>query len=327
MKPLSAYLSILDEIKTRTGAKISFKETARGLSVNGQPFFVPGTAEAHNRDTGLIVDALTANASEKLIVSQRSYLTSTGDLYLSRQDARFQIDLKKAAKRRVQKKKKTSTLSPTILISPNGLAIADVLLQSTDAELATYTSGLSFVKRYDLVQAKLSQMMTALKADSIRSLKEKILALPFDWWEEALRYPMTRKRMTPFYEVAESYYGESEHWIHIFEELGAESANLVRGPTNLAYELGLLRNKEFGYWASRETVEKLKRKYRLIPGTKEDLATCYFATTSRSLAEEAVISGSRPNRLRAIWDMGFGDERMREIQIDALRKILEKARK
>jgi hypothetical protein len=326
MKALSDYLSVLDEIQNQTGAKISYKKTSSGLVVNGQPFYTKQDADSRDRKAGVIVEVLSKKASEELIASQRSYLTSTGDLYLSRQDARFQIHLKKVAKKRVAKKSKP-TLSPTLIISPNGLSIVDSLIQCTAAELKTYPSALSFVKEFELSQAKLSQTMTALKANSISALKEKILALPVDWWGEALRYPMTRKRMTPFYEVAESYYGESESWIHIFEELGAESANLVRGPMNVAYELGLIRNKEFGYWADQETADRLKRKYRLIPGTREGLATCYFATSHRSLKEEAVISGSRLNELRSVWDMGFGDERMREIQVDALRKVLGKAKK
>jgi hypothetical protein len=179
--------------------------------------------------------------------------------------------------------------------------------------------------------------MTALKAKSVVDLKKRLLDLPLDWWTNALRSPMTRKRMTPFFEVAEAHYSNSTDELFDLSSNTFEPDGLIAGPINTARGLGFLRSSDSSYWTTEETIRKLKKKYKLIPGTRPHRPTYYFASPTRSLADEAITSrllngnaidviSPNCNLLRSVWDMGFGDERIQEIQVDCMSKLLEKAR-
>jgi hypothetical protein len=96
-------------------------------------------------------------------------------------------------------------IRPTLLISPMGLKILDVLFRHTEEELGQFSSALQFVQTYGLRQSKLSTLMTTLKARNLKDLRHRIQTLPQAWWKNALHYPPTRKRLTPFFQVCERY--------------------------------------------------------------------------------------------------------------------------
>lgn len=330
------YIKVLDQIEAQTGAQISKRQTKTGLIVNGQRFVSRQAEEASNPENGIIARTIGDKTAKQLIEAQRSFLTLDGDLYLAKTDSRLQINLKHSKKTSSKTKNSRQAISSTLIISPNGLSIADVIFRTSSSDLQKFSSGLSFTKHYELVQAKLSQIMTALKAKSVVDLKKRLLDLSLDWWTNALRSPMTRKRMTPFFEVAEAHYSNSTDELFDLSSNPFEPDGLIAGPLNAARDLGLLRSSDSSYWATEETIRKLKKKYKLIPGTRPDRPTYYFASPTRSLADEAITSrllngnaidviSPNCNLLRSVWDMGFGDERIQEIQVDCMSKLLEKA--
>ena len=334
---LKRYFEVLDQIETQTGAPLSKRQTKTGLVINGQRFVSREDEEASNPEYGIIARTIGAKSANKLIEAERSFLTLDGDLYLAKTDSRLQINLKRLKQTPSKTKKFRQSISPTLIVSPNGLSIADVVFRTSSSELQSFKSGLSFTKRYGLVQAKLSQMMTALKANSVVDLKKRILHLSLEWWTNALRDPMTRKRMTPFFDVAQAYYSNSNDWQYEFSLTLLESDGLIAGPLNAARDLGFLRSQDSSYWASEETIRKIKKKYQLIPGTRLDAPICYLASPKRTVVDEAITSrlmttkeidaiSPSYNSIRALWDMGFGDERVHEIQVDCMSKLVEKAR-
>jgi hypothetical protein len=305
--------------------------------VNGQHFVSRQAQEASNPQYGIIARTIGDKTAKQFIEAERSFLTLDGDLYLAKTDSRLQINLKHLKKTSSKPKNSRQSISSTLIVSPNGLSIADVIFRTSSSDLQNFNSGLSFTRRYGLVQAKLSQMMTSLKAKSIVDLKKRLLDLPLDWWTNALHAPMTRKRMTPFFEVAEAHYSNSTDGLYDFSSNIIESDGLIAGPINVARGLGFLRSSDSSFWATEETIRKIKKKYQLIPGTRPDRPICYLAAPKRTLADEAIASrllngkeidviSPNCNVLRSVWDMGFGDERVQEIQIDCMSKLLEKAR-
>ncbi|MBN8540717.1 MAG: hypothetical protein J0L82_10060 [Deltaproteobacteria bacterium] len=334
---LKPYLKVLDQIETQTGAHLSKRQTKTGLIVNGQRFVSRQTQEASNPEYGIITRTMGAKTAKQFIEAERSFLTLDGELYLAKTDSRLQINIKRLNQKPSKPKKLRQSISPTLIVSPNGLSIADVIFRASSSELQSFSSGLSFTKHYALVQAKLSQMMTSLKAKSVVELKERLLDLSLEWWTNALRDPMTRKRMTPFFDVALTHYINSTDEPDDISSIVLESDGLIAGPLNAARDLGFLRSKDSSYWAVEETIRKVKKKYRLIPGTRPDKPICYLASPKRSLTDEAIASrlvtakeidaiSPKYNTLRSVWDMGFGDERVQEIQIDCMNKLIEKAR-
>lgn len=324
---LKPYFEVLNQIETQTGAPLSKRQTKTGLIINGQRFVARQTQEASNPEYGIIARTIGAKTANQLIEAEQSFLTLDGDLYLAKTDSRLQINLKRLNQAISKPKKFRHSISPTLIVSPNGLSIADVIFKTNSSNLQSFRSGLSFTKQYGLVQAKLSQMMTSLKAQSVVDLKKRLLDLPLDWWENALRNPMTRKRMTPFFAVAQAHYSHS---------IALEFEGLIAGPLNAARDLGFLRSKDSSYWAPEETIRKIKKKYQLIPGTRPDMPIFYLASPKRTLVDEAITSrltvsneidaiSPNYNSLRAVWDMGFGDERVQEIQIDCMSKLIETA--
>lgn len=334
---LKPYLKVLEQIETQTGASLSKRQTKTALIVNGQRFVLRQDQEASNPEYGIIARTIGAKAANHLIEAERSFLTLDGDLYLAKTDSRLQINLKRLNQTSSRPKKLRQSISPTLIVSPNGLSIADVLFRVNSSDLQNFRSGLSFTKRYALVQAKLSQMMTSLKAKSVVDLKKRLLDLSLDWWAIALRDPMTRKRMTPFFDVAQPHYSNSTDRFNEFSSTALESDGLIAGPLNAARDLGFLRSKDSSYWATEENVRKIKRKYQLIPGTRLDTPICYLASPKRTLVEESITSrlmatkeidaiSPNYNSLRAVWDMAFGDERVQEVQVDCMSKLIETAR-
>lgn len=334
---LKPFFKVLDQIETQTGAHLSIRQTKNGLIINGQRFVSRQEQEASNPEYGIIARTMGAKTADQLIEAERSFLTLDGDLYIAKTDSRLQINLKRLNQATSKPKKFRQSIAPTLIVSPNGLSIADVVFRMSISDLQNFKSGLSFTKSHSLVQAKLSQMMTSLKANSVVDLKKRLLDLSLDWWKNALRDPMTRKRMTPFFDVAQAHYSNSNDWQFEFSSTNPESNGLIAGPLNAARDLGFFRSKDSSYWATEETVRKIKKKYRLIPGTRLDTPICYLSSPKRTLVDEAItsrlmatkeIDANLPtyNSLRAVWDMGFGDERVQEIQIDCMSKLIETAR-
>lgn len=342
---ITRYRDILERLEKEASIRFKSRTDSESLWIGAVQFFPvsePSIFEDKYRGKGVLVKELSADSSAFCKANDISFLTSKGELFL--RDTNYQISLKPQVKSRASLKIKlesrlTSALPPpTALISPNGFAILDPLFRMTNSELSHFKSAQSFVTAFQLNQSKLSQMMTHLDAKTLTELKSKIRGLPDVWWRSAFHYPMTRKGLTPFFEVAKPYHSlrkEITQSTVNFELIKFQTLDLLPGPVQPLLDMGLIRDSDIYLWGSQSAFHDLKREFQLIPGRKEDATTWHLATPVAGMKRESISSQSRPsidnilnkkietNLFRALWDLSFGSSRLNEVQIPALRKILD----
>jgi hypothetical protein len=268
-----------------------------------------------------------------------NYLTLDGQFQFTRDRTTLSISHNKKARNKA--KSKTSKVddkkwvSPTLLISPYALSILDVLFRLPDTELMQAPSALSFSKKYDLYQPKLSKLMRELGAKSLSTLKQKITSLPEEWWLLAFQYPATKKRLTPFFEVAKPFHtleakpaSEEELNSAILKAHGC----LIPGPIEVAKKLGMINDTDHYLWGTTEALQDFKRQHRLVPGKAPSGSTWHLAVPTRDLHQEAIASHLKhenphsvelANPFRATWDLSFGSERLKEVRGALLWSLLE----
>lgn len=228
--------------------------------------------------------------------------------------------------------------SPTLIVSPNGFKILDALFAQPSDRLKDFRSGLAFAKQFQINQPKLSKIMRTLKVPTVFDLRKTIAALPAEWWRMALSDKSTFKRLTKFFQAATPHYSllnltPREISEHIFD--GAIFDTIAPGPLDVARGYGYLRDEDISVWGTKEALHKLKAKYKLIPGVEKEKPVWHLATPKYGLQAEAIMSNmiinpndSKPifarkiNVFRSIWDLGFGTERLREVQISILKEVM-----
>lgn len=349
MATLDQFQKVLNRVQTKTSISLPTTHGKDALTIHGivfKKFNRLGLLKADLQPySGILVADLTPEEEKLCKERDVSYLTATGRFYLADKSFTIAVELNRK-KSTLQPKRsplqRLSDPSPTTIISPNGLDILDVLFRLPLETLAQFQSALSFTQEFHLSQPKISIMMTEMNASDLTSLKENIRSLPDSWWETALRYPMTKKGMPPFFENEKLYRSlipRKDADSALKERLTSKIDFLLPGPLEVTKRFGLIRDDDIYLWATASGTEDLKKCFKLIPDRKDHETMWHVATLPKDFGEWAIISPLafkknidpllskiKTNLFRCIWDLGFGDERLREIQVQALRRILDEVR-
>jgi hypothetical protein len=348
MSALAGYLFNLKQLQKRSSVTFTVQKTQGGLLIGGilfKPVRRLGWQSLNPTPPGILIKNLSEDEESYCRARRISFFTSHGKLHLVTPNFLLDLESVRQKKARAGSAKRVPVarafLPPTTLISPNGCDILDVLFRLPQEKLAEFSSALSFVRSYHLSQPKLSIMMSRLKVAGLPELKEQIRALPDSWWTLALRYPLTRKRLTPFFEEAKIYRSlhedsPQETLVKLNDKL--RNLPIFPGPTEVAKELGFIRDTDIYLWVLATDLQDLKTSFRLIPEQRPRTVAWHLAPFAPDLSRSKVMSplarghegflfsNIKSNLFCSIWDLGFGDERLREVQISVLRKVLDEVR-
>lgn len=339
MPALDKYIKVLQQLTHLIGLRFDTQAKENNLVIHGVAFSLASRKDLHinaSATRGLLFSSLTEDERQFCAQHRINFLTLDGHFQLVSGQTVFSITQEKKIRRWGSSKTKSKNpLLPTLIFSPYALSILDVLVKVPKSELLQATSVLSFAKRYGLYQPKLSKLMRELDAEDLASLKAKIVALPDDWWSLAFQYPATKKRLTPFFDSAMPFHSldnksitQDEFDSTLFEMKGC----LIPGPVEIAKKHGVINDMDYYLWAEAQTLQEFKRLHKLVPGKLSSGPTWYLATPKRDLHQEAIASyftalSSVPTELanpfRAIWDLSFGSERLKEIRMTLLRRLLK----
>ena len=120
------------------------------------------------RGQGILVEKLDADATRYCRQNGVSYLTLDGRLRIIQSGQELCIEpVKRHGATHRSKVIQENILSPTVLVSPNGLDALDVLFRVPNSELKGFRSALQFAIQFNLYQPKISLMMRSLNVRTI----------------------------------------------------------------------------------------------------------------------------------------------------------------
>jgi len=326
MIPKTQYTAIFKALQS-AGLKIETRWEDDRLYIG--PLVFSATPLTHINTLSPKIGILLGRSQETLRVLLKnkgiSYVDTGGNVFLNM--PHYQIVIEKRLKKTRSKKHaptQTDMISPSNLVSPNSLAFVEAILRKNNAELKNYRSVLHFCQTLGLYQPRASQLMKKMKAKTLQDLKNKLQSMPSHFWKYALESPITKRQLTPFYSVAQNYYSldnKDDSLLRINAMIKKHPLQLARGPSDVARSHGMLVDQTLEMWVAPELNNILKKTFRLIPGQKDGFRRWLIATPTHTFTKEAILSHSSDahelNILRAIWDLGFGDSRLRESR-DAL---------
>lgn len=233
-------------------------------------------------------------------------------------------------------------LTPTDIISPMGLPIADLLLKISEEDLrSSYRSANQFAKEFGLYQPKLSRMMSAAGARDLSEMADRIRELSLDWWDVSLGFTSIRRRLHPFFVTAKPYHLSN---FDLFGDLrkqfqlnSREENEILPGPLSVAVSSGHFMEDVVDFWVSKKAAVSLKKKWRLLPGFDRNFPTVWLAEIDRPFQKEGLLTplvqrsrGSlgenrvpgRLNLLRVVWDLYQGESRQRAAGREILKDLL-----
>ena len=348
MNPMDRFWSILKKLQKQCSAALDTSRLEDSILINEIKFRRLSRLGLVKTDfplgEGIMLKKISPDEEKYCRSNGISFLTTEGKLSLIGKDYKLNLELMPRRKSALTSKKldarKDGIPSPTALISPNGLEILDVLFRLPPEDLSEFKSALRFAHEFHLSQPKLSLMMKKLNVKSLGDLREKIKSLPNSWWEGALRYSLTKKGLFPFFEgekIVRSLRIElsrNQIWEMINVWLGSRS-DLLPGPVEIVKKIGLIRDDDIYLWGTPSAIQEVKTAFKLIPDRSVQETNWHVAISPVALEKGAILSplaNSRrvfflpevkANLFRSVWDLGFGGERLQEIQLTALRKILD----
>jgi hypothetical protein len=291
-----------------------------------------------SENQGVIIHNSSRDLRRSLQEKNINYLDPSGYLFIINNSCRIIIDQKiKSKHKKIKKLTSSSTINPTLLISPNGLTIVETILKTPDTNLKKYPSTLQFCKSHKLFQPKVSKIMTALAVKNLIDLKKSLKKIPDNWWLFALESALTKRKMTPFFEITQSYYSmeptiQSLSSEQILSLLNSKYQNKISdGPTQFAVQAGELIDSDLTLWVDQSISTQFKRDFKLVAGTKEGFKRWLLAFPPQTLEKSGIISHIaqskknpfKTNLFRSIWDLGFSEARLREIRSNLLKSILK----
>lgn len=338
MKQIEIPKSLLEDFE-QLGLIVDVKKDTGELLI-GNVLFQTATNPEHfdslPQSKGILLRDSTQELRKSLEAKQINYIDRHGNLSLT--TSQLNLKIQKAKQKNKREKKEHSldlTLPPTLLVSPNGLSIVDALFRISDVELKHFQSGLQFCKAYSLYQPKLSKIMRTLKTHSLVDLKNKIKKIPTDWWLYSFDNPIIKRKMIPFFDIAQDYYTNDPKIESLTqEEIMQKVQNnfniqTCEGPTEVASSFSELIGDEVSLWISPIESNDFKRTFKLIPG-KRDSSRIWKIAVAPSDIEKLDIRTRLPkenfpsaNILRAIWDLSYSDSRSREVRVNLLRSFLK----
>jgi hypothetical protein len=203
------------------------------------------------------------------------------------------------------------------------------------------SSGLAFTNKFGLHQPALSKTMDALGVQNLDGLRRSISDLGSEWWLDAMTAPRTGRAMTSFFAVAQDFripdreFTRSELASWTQSILEKYSKQILPGPSEVAKATGALREKAPGFWVDRSVAIAFKREFRLVPARVGEEPLCAIAIPKNDFKKEAIVSAAIDigpyrlpaevqtlNLIRVVWDLSFGDSRLRESRAKILEIIL-----
>lgn len=340
MKQITRYLKILNQLISQMGLQIQVRISGDTLVVNDVTFKSVGRKElsgGSDAGKGFLLPALTEDEKQFCQDHWINYLTLDGQFQLNKGGGVLLIDRGKKTRIKTKQLKSNVTewVAPTLLISPYALSILDILFRVPEKELRQAPSVLSFSKRFDLYQPKLSKMMREFEAKDLFALKGKISSLPEEWWLLAFQYPATKKRLTPFFEVAKLFHSlqvNSPSEEDLNSVILKAQGKLIPGPVEVPKRFGMVYDQDHYLWGTQEALQELKRQYKLVPGKAINASAWHLAVPARELHQESIATRLRgedvhstdlTNPFRAVWDLSFGSERLKEIRMSLLRSLFK----
>lgn len=341
---IDPYVKQIKKIEREANLKLDVKLTTEGIRISDIPFKIIRTSDIYSIEgmgTGILVNELSPEETRFCDTHRISYLTINGKLKLFKDSyvlsiAKQKKTFEQTKARRIRQEISITEASPIVFISPNGFKILDALFQTPTDELQYYKSALSFAKQFNLNQPKLSKIIRSYKAGSILDLKNSISNLSDDSWRTAFSIKKNRWGMTPFFSVSKPHYSllklNGDEFLYELKNWQESVQDILDGPLEVAKMTGFLRDQDLSIWGTENSFLQLKMKFKLIPGVNKEKMIWQLGIPRYSFAEESLISIQnkdqvsglkRPNLFRAIWDLGFGTERLKELQIPILRSIID----
>ncbi len=338
MNSIDNIKKLLEQLKI-AGLLLENQITDNSITICDVQFFFETSTNEYsqhrNKNDGVILFHSSKLRRQTLQKKEISYIDINGNFFIKSNTYKIHIEKNELLKKMTKKSKQKVKLSPTNLISPNGLAFIELLFRLNNNDLKKFNSTLHFCKNYDLYQPKASQIMHRLGVKNLIECKKKLLEYSQEWWFLALENPASRRKMTSFFKISKNYYSldktiNSLTAQSLLTKLNKHFLNEVaEGPIEVAKKFGELIDESISIWVSPLVSMELKKEFKLIPGSKEGCKSWLLATPPVSLKEEGLITHyshkdnlGQTNILRAIWDLGFGDSRMQIASANILRRFL-----
>jgi|GEM_PF-6486457 len=343
MTAVTLYIKRLNKLQQQTPIKLELFNSNGNLILNGIAFKAIPRAHMLVQDVkvkGILIKELSKEELRYCLENKISYFTLKNQLGLFTDNYIVTIEPHgKGAKikRKLVSNSQSALATPTLLISPNGFKILDILFRISPEELVKYRSALAFANYHHVNQPRLSKIMRTLKVHSLQELQHAIKQLPENWWRMSLTDKSTHKRLTKFFQISRPHYSLLDlQFKHVQEELRRASAlgeGLAQGPLEVAKDFGFLRDEDLSLWGTKEAFYELKKKFKLIPGVEKEKPVWHLATPKYGLDAEAILTSrsvmkwkdshfGNTNVFRAIWDLGFGTERLKELQIAMIKRAM-----
>jgi hypothetical protein len=331
----------LTKLLEKNGIRIIWRQQGDSIFLGSREFrpsYSPSELVELSDSAGILLNHSTKEQRIALRDRNINYLDPKGYLHMKLGPSERIIIEEHITKRKsvTKRKNQDTSLSPTLLVSPNGLALIDTILRTSSAQLRKIRSTLQFCKLHDLYQPKASKIMTSLKAKDLLDLKSKLILIPIEWWLFAFDAPATRRKMSAFFDIAQQYYSADSEIEGMSEESLLKNINskfgnnVAGGPTQVAKKLGVLIDPGISLWVAPAIASQIKKDFKLIAGRKANHKTWLIATPPVDLRKAELLShlgesnssiNSKSNQMRAIWDLSFSESRLREIRIDLLRSL------
>ncbi len=341
MNDITFYHNRLKKLQDLASVSVGLHREAMQLVIAEIPFVIIRKTDsldkiANNR--GILSRNLSPEQIRFCEVNQISYYCPQVGLKIFKDNYSVFFEIQKKL---IQPKKKAVSVASqeirsSMLISPNAFKIMDVLFRLPEKSLIDYRSGLALAKQFSLNQPRISEMMRAFNVRSTLDLKLAISKVPNNWWRMALSDKGSSKRLSRFFEIEKPHYSliknGHENLSEELERLRKSKMVAALGPLELPKQFGYLRDSDMSVWGSPEAIRYIKAKFKLIPGIEKEQPIWHLATPRHSFEDESILSNDaldegnenrwpRENMFRSIWDLGFGTERLREVQINLLEKI------
>lgn len=292
---------------------------------------------------GILIKSLSQNEKRELDSIGISYITLSSDISIHTERERIICKPASGLVKKVRTEIKSSEeIPPTALVSPYALGILDCLFRLNNEELRTFNT-YRLSREFGLSQSRFSKMMSYLNVKTPYDLKNEIQSFDLTKLVKKFRYARTRQKMTPYFELQQSFHSLEgnleEIWPKIEEEIEEYPSKINYAPPELLKNLGMLRNKHRSIWVDSSEIKQFKRRYKLTPASNEsNKELLQMCSPANGFTKEAVLTKipdsttksyyypfRQLNIFRTIWDLGYGDSRHQELQRNLLWRVMNES--
>jgi hypothetical protein len=164
--------------------------------------------------------------------------------------------------------------------------------------------------------------MKKMGAKNLLDFKLKLKALPFEWWLFAFEFPATKRKMTHFFGVAQSYYSldDSTNALSTKELTSLLDTRFLNdvttGPLEVAKQIGEIIDEDFSLWVSPSILSKVKKEFKLVPGSKEGRRKWLLAAPPFPLIKEGLVT-HEPKVWATVKTNKIAEDKLMDIVVEA----------